>query len=148
MTRLQAVDAARIVAMHPITQGLPVHAVLLGRFGARTALQHQRDRKNAANLRAIVALAGETPKFRRCSVQTCDRDRRAHSMPPGARIAAGRSSRRIEGFGTPQESLCQRGLVLVAASRTHRPAEPNAETFGCSPDFASNSADAMTPIAA
>ncbi len=102
----------RIVAMHPVAQRLPIHAILLRRFGARTALQYQRDRQNAAHLRAIATLAGETPKLRRRPVQASDWDRRAHPMPPWARIAPGLSNRTAEGFGTP-ESQRQRGLVLI-----------------------------------
>src|SRR5450631_1928857 len=33
MTRLQAIDPGRIIAMHPVAQRLPVHAILLCRLG-------------------------------------------------------------------------------------------------------------------
>src|ERR1700693_644087 len=102
MTRLQAVDPSRIVAMHPVAQRLPVHAILLCRLGAGTPLQYQRDRQNAAHLRAITTLAGETPQLRRCPVQASDWDCRAHPMPPWARIAPGLSNRSAKGFGTPR----------------------------------------------
>src|SRR4249920_3451037 len=103
--------------MHPVTQRLPVHAILLRRFGTRMAVQHQRDCQKATHLRAIATLADETPKFRRCLVQASDCDRRAHPIPPGARIATRTASRKIEGFGT-QESQRQRGLVLYSNTST------------------------------
>ena len=107
---LQAVDPGRIIAMHPVAQRLPVHAILLCRLGAGTPLHDQRDRQKAAHLRAIATLAGETPKLRRCPVQASDWDRRAHSMSPWATIAPRLSIRSAERFATP-ESQRQRGLV-------------------------------------
>jgi hypothetical protein len=57
--RLQTIDALIVVAMHPITQCLPIHPV--GRSGdtAGVAIQHHRQGEKAANLCAFAALPGK-----------------------------------------------------------------------------------------
>src|SRR6186997_1298832 len=60
--RLQAVDALGIVSMHPVTQGLPVHAVLRRRLATGPAIQNRRKRQESAHLRRVPTPAGNRSK--------------------------------------------------------------------------------------
>jgi hypothetical protein len=91
-------DRTRIVAMQPATQGLPVHAILFRNLGSHSAFRHQREGQKAADRRIISALACETPRLHRYTVQTADWDRGARLMPPSARIASRASSQSTEEF--------------------------------------------------
>ena len=44
----QTFQAAGVVAMHPVTQGLAIHRAGLCRFPTRATLQHQRNRQYPA----------------------------------------------------------------------------------------------------
>jgi hypothetical protein len=57
--------------MHPIAQSLPVHPRLLRCLGSRIAIQHQRDRQQAPNLRPVTTLARDRLQLRRrvCSIR-------------------------------------------------------------------------------
>ena len=56
-------QAMIVVAMHPIAQGLTIHATDLRRLGARTALEHKGERKHAPGRVRILCP-------RRCLPQT------------------------------------------------------------------------------
>ena len=63
-TRLQTPDAARVVAMDPVTQRLPIHPVHLGGNGARAPVQNHRQRQNAPNLGAVRATVTQGAQLR------------------------------------------------------------------------------------
>ena len=62
-----ALDPLGVVAMHPVAQGLPIHAVERGRFGARAPLQNHRQGQDPSNLRP----SGHRPPSARNSVPVC-----------------------------------------------------------------------------
>jgi hypothetical protein len=63
LARAQPLDPGRIVAMNPITEGLPIHAGL-GRCPLpRLPLQHHGERQQTARLRHILAGAGRLSKI-------------------------------------------------------------------------------------
>jgi len=80
--RLQALDAGRIVAMHPVAKGLSIHAVESRRLAARATVQDQRQSEHTPDLCAVGASAGQRPKLRTRMIRSCDLDRRAHIVPP------------------------------------------------------------------
>jgi hypothetical protein len=55
---LQAFHTGIVVAMNPVTQGLPVHTVRRSRLAARTAIKNHCQRQDTSNLCAITALCG------------------------------------------------------------------------------------------
>src|ERR1700674_5650214 len=68
--------------MHPVAQGLPVHAVQLGRLGARATFQNHGQCQNSSNLRAVRAAMAQPAQLRACVLRTCNPEGRAHPMPP------------------------------------------------------------------
>ena len=58
----QPFDTRLVVAMNPIAQGLPIHAVGRCGFAARMTIQNHRQRQEPANLRPVAALAGKPPQ--------------------------------------------------------------------------------------
>jgi len=90
--------------MHPITQRLPVHAVLLCGLGARTAFQNQCQCQQAPDLRTVLALASETTKLRSRMLRPCDRQRRRHPMPPICESQPRPSNQNPSLLGIPHES--------------------------------------------
>ena len=109
--RLQAVDALGIVSMHPVTQGLPVHAVLRRRLATRAAIQNRRKRQESANLRRVPAPAGNRSKLRSRVVGSCDRQSCAHPLPLFCDSMPDAIESELRLFGNPPESQRQRGLV-------------------------------------
>jgi hypothetical protein len=47
--------------MHPVAQGLPVHAIVARRLGAGIAIQNHRQRQQTANHVCIITLARQLP---------------------------------------------------------------------------------------
>ena len=107
----QALDARRVVAMHPVAQGLPVHAVEGGRLAARPALQHQRQGEYAAYLRAIGASARQGPQLRTGVVRAGDLQRRAHQLLPQQIARPGYRIGFPQRWESQPEGQGQRGLV-------------------------------------
>jgi hypothetical protein len=58
LARFQALHAVSVVAVHPIAQGLPVHAIERSRLAAPTAVKNQGQSQKTANLSAVRAFAG------------------------------------------------------------------------------------------
>jgi hypothetical protein len=54
----QALHSVGVVAVHPIAQGLPVHAVECGRLAAGTPVKNERQSQKTAHLSAVGAFAG------------------------------------------------------------------------------------------
>ena len=84
---LQACKPGLVGAMHPVSQGLPVHPRCLRRLRPGPAFQHQSQRKHPPRRSRILLSRSRTPKT--CGVQARPRDRNRHdqSLPaPGAEI--------------------------------------------------------------
>lgn len=75
---MQATQALGVVAVHPIPQGLAIHAASLGsQFAIRTVEDH-RDRQYSPDRRTVLLAAGRRPQLRRRQVEPSDRNRRSH----------------------------------------------------------------------
>jgi hypothetical protein len=110
LSGFQTRDARRVVAMHPVAQSLPVHAIEGGRIAARPTLQHQRQGKHATHLRAIGTFARQRPQFCTGVVRTGDLQRRAHRSPQANRLL--KASNQISPpWEIRRESQGLRGLV-------------------------------------
>ena len=81
-TRLQAPDAGGIVAMHPVAQGLPVHAVELCRFRARASFQNHRHGQYPPYLRSIRAPVAQPAQVRARMLRSGNLQGRAHPISP------------------------------------------------------------------
>jgi hypothetical protein len=89
----QAVDAFGVVAMHPIAQGLPVHAIERRRLAARIAVKNEGQSQKTAHLRSVRAFAGDRPQVSACVVRPSDAQRRAHPKSPSCGSHFGTSNR-------------------------------------------------------
>ena len=74
-------QAFAIVAMHPIAQGLPVHAAARRGPLARDPFKHQRQRQHPPRRCGILAARRRPPQSRRIQTQPGDRHR-AHDPTP------------------------------------------------------------------
>ena len=81
--RSQAGNTVLIVAVHPVPQGLPIHAALLGRLLPRHTLQDQRDRQQPPYLGRLLARTGGRAQLRRRELAPAHRHRRTHAALPG-----------------------------------------------------------------
>ena len=70
----QTCDPLGVVAVHPVPQGLPVHATSLGRVCSVRPFQHQRNRQNPPRCSRILQPRALAAKLGRHHVQTRDRD--------------------------------------------------------------------------
>ena len=105
--RSKAANPLGIVAMHPVTQRLAVHAALPGGLATAGAVQHQRNRQYPADLVSVGAFARRCPKLP-CTVSgPADRYRSARAPPANCRGNRIRS----RGQWEPEVSLRFRGLV-------------------------------------
>ena len=102
--RLQAIDAFVVVAVHPVTQGLPIHAAQFGRFGSRIALQNQRNGQKPTYLCAIAALGGKSTKLGRRVIHARDRQRNSHHLLHPANRRWKKVNQNPADLGTPIES--------------------------------------------
>src|SRR5689334_3913273 len=76
----QAGEALRVVAVHPVAQGLPVHAGRPRRFLARGPLQHQRQGEHPPRRPRVPAPRHLAPQLAGARLAPGDRDR--HPRPP------------------------------------------------------------------
>lgn len=77
---LQTVQSTVVVAVHPIAQGLPVHARRLRRRSPGGAFKHEGQRQHATRCRRVLASRRRRPQPRRIQIVTRDRNR--HLKPP------------------------------------------------------------------
>jgi hypothetical protein len=80
--RLQTPNAARVVALDPVTQRLPIHTVHLSRFRARASIQNHRQRQYPPNLGAVWTSVAQGAKLRARVIRPHNIQRRAHPTPP------------------------------------------------------------------
>jgi len=70
----QAANTLGVVAVHPVPQGLPIHAASRGCVCSVSPFQHQRNRQNPPRCPRILQARGLAAKLGRHHVQTRDRD--------------------------------------------------------------------------
>src|SRR3546814_19167827 len=70
--------------MHPVAQGLTIHAAEPRRLGPRMAFENQRQSQQAADLSPVAASAAERTKLRARLVPRRDLQPRAHQSRPNA----------------------------------------------------------------
>src|SRR5258705_1446513 len=87
--------------MHPVPQGLTVHAAGFGRRFAVNAIEHQRKRKYPTRRRTIFLSARRLAKLRSRQIKSGDRYRRSHRCRSSQRTA---SSQSFTDLGIPNES--------------------------------------------
>src|SRR3546814_15049802 len=80
--RLQTRHALVVVAMHPVAQGLTIHAAEPRRLGPRMAFENQRQSQQAADLSPVAASAAERTKLRARVLPSRDLPPRAHQSRP------------------------------------------------------------------
>src|SRR5262249_50692968 len=112
MARFEALDALRVIAMHPVAQRLALHAGPLRRFGPGVAIQNERQGQQAPNLSAIAAFRRERAQFVRGVVGSCDGERTAHSILLRPSIGLRGSNRSLKPIPSPEESQRFGRLVL------------------------------------
>src|SRR5271170_4472736 len=115
--RLQTIDAFVVVAMHPVTQRLPVHTAQFGRFGSRIALQNKRNGQQPSNLRAIAAFGSKSTKLVRIMLRPPHRQCSSHPIPPSCESSMEVSEAELRCVGYPSQSHRHRRLVLLAPNR-------------------------------
>jgi hypothetical protein len=111
------VDALGIVSMHPVTQGLPVHAVLRRRLATGPAIQNRRKRQESANLRRVPAPAGNRSKLRSRVVGSCDRQSCAHPLPLFCDSMPDAIESELRLFGNLEASVRSRDTDAVRSGR-------------------------------
>ena len=129
----QARDPVRVVAMNPVPQRLAIHAASLRRIRPRRAVDHMRDRKNAAGDAAIVAPRRLPPKLGRRVVHPSDRHSHAHhrlranrSCRKRIRTGAGRKPRAYKESGVQAAGIRSRAICgfvansIASGTRTRR----------------------------
>src|ERR1700684_2261807 len=87
--------------MHPVPQGLTVHAAGFGRRFAVHAIEHQRKRKYPTRRGTILLFARRLAKLRSRQIKSGDRYRRSHRCRSSQRPA---SSQSFTDLGIPNES--------------------------------------------
>src|SRR5229473_1566566 len=87
--------------MHPVPQGLTVHAAGFGRRFAVHAIEHQRKRKYPTRRGTILLSARRLAKLRSRQIKPGDRYRRSHRCRSSQRPA---SSQSFTDLGIPNES--------------------------------------------
>jgi len=111
LTRCQPGNPLAVVAMDPVAQGLPVRAIVPRRLRAGGAVQHRRNRQQAADHLRITTFARQLPQIRRRMIVTSDLDCLSHDAP---RIGSGliESGRRIG--GNPQRVSVNGGWYKIS----------------------------------
>jgi hypothetical protein len=66
--------------MHPVAQGLPIHACLTRGIKPRRPRLDHRHRQQPSGLRCIVALSRQSPKLSRAMLRAGDNNRCTHSI--------------------------------------------------------------------
>src|SRR5204863_2573518 len=87
--------------IHPVPQGLTVHAAGFGRRFAVHAIEHQRKRKYPTRRGTILLSARRLAKLRSRLIKSGDRYRRSHRCCSSQRPA---SSQSFTDLGIPNES--------------------------------------------
>src|SRR6266849_10168340 len=100
--------------MHPVPQGLTVHAAGFGRRFAVHAIEHQRKRKYPTRRGTILLSARRLAKLRSREIKSSDRYRRSHRCRSSQRPA---SSQSFTDLGIPNESQFR----AVGITRAWRP---------------------------
>src|SRR6266851_344156 len=102
--------------MHPVPQGLTVHAAGFGRRFAVHAIEHQRKRKYPTRRGTILLSARRLAKLRSREIKSSDRYRRSHRCRSSQRPA---SSQSFTDLGIPNESQFRAvGIIpIVIADR-------------------------------
>ena len=103
--------------MHPIAQGLPVHAARRRRLGARHAIQDMRNRQYAAGDPAIAAPGRRLPKFSRRMLEPGDPNCLPHLAPLRIDPSATRESK-LTMEGNPLKCTSQQFWRLVLQIET------------------------------
>src|SRR6202162_1478834 len=102
--------------MHPVPQGLTVHAAGFGRRFAVNAIEHQRKRKYPTRRRTIFLSARRLAKLRSRQIKSGDRYRRSHRCRSSQRTA---SSQSFTDLGIPNESQFRAtGISSVGGTST------------------------------
>ena len=94
----QAGQAVSVVAMHPVTQRLPVHAASSRSVRARRPVQHRRQSQHAAGRTRGATSCCRTTKPRRIQILSRNQDRRRYLLSPSNRQ---RANHRYRGRGNP-----------------------------------------------
>src|SRR5690348_6193166 len=118
--------------MHPVAQGLPVHAGRPCRGLARAALQHQRQGEHPPRRPRVPAPARLAPQLARA--QLLPRDRHRHGPPPPIGYTADQRPRAARGATGPTVRSRGRWYKLLASDwkATSRPS-PEIEALSESP---------------
>ena len=75
---MQTAQALSVVAVHPIPQGLAIHAASLGRQLAIRTVEDQRDSQHPPRRRTVLLPASRRAKLRCRQIKPCDRYRCSH----------------------------------------------------------------------
>ena len=93
-TGLQTLNTARVVAMDPVAQRLPIHSIHLSGNGAGAPIQDHGKRQNTPNLGAVRATVTQGPQIRARVIRPHNLQRRTHPTTPQSdstyRIEVGR----------------------------------------------------------
>jgi hypothetical protein len=81
-------QAIRVAAMHPVAQGLPVHATGLRRQQPRKTIQHHRNGQNAPRLLGVSRPRRRRPQLRNTQILACNLDCRHAARSANQRCAA------------------------------------------------------------
>jgi hypothetical protein len=113
MTRFQALDPLRVIPVHPVAQGLAIHPGLRRSLLPGLAIQHRREREQAADLGTIKGFRCYRAKIFSRVVDPCDGERLAHSILlwPESGLEDIESNSRTD--SQPRESQPFRRLVLA-----------------------------------
>ncbi len=118
-TRTQSGHAFRVVAQHPVTQCLPIHAVQLRRRLAWMALQHQCYCQQTPHHRTGLRPRRQFPQLRRRKLKTGDLDRPAHpvALPANRRDTQRESySSRFGNLPGEESIILTAGMSAVVAT--------------------------------
>src|SRR6266404_162952 len=100
--------------MHPVPQGLTVHAAGFGRRFAVNAIEHQRKRKYPTRRRTIFLSARRLAKLRSRQIKLGDRYRRSHRCRSSQRTA---SSQSFTDLGIPNESQFRATGIITSSHK-------------------------------
>src|SRR6476659_3744330 len=104
--------------MHPVPQGLTVHAAGFGRRLAVHTIEHQRKRKYPTRRGTILLSARSLAKLRSRKIKPIDRYRRSHRCRSSQKPA---SSQSFADLGIPNESQFRAvGITPVCKRRKER----------------------------
>src|SRR4029077_14035998 len=111
-----------VVTVHPVPQGLTVHAAGFGRRLAVHTIEHQRKRKYPTSRGTILLSARSLAKLRSRQIKPVDRYRRSHRCRSSQKPA---SSQSFADLGIPNESQF-RAVGIISSSIHSEPCHPQA----------------------